>query len=105
METTAARSQGTLPAKTSVSRPMIESRNPTTGALIQTFNALDERALQDRVARAASAFRAWRSTSFRERAARMNEVARRLDADAERFGRLMTLEMGKPVGAGRDEAL
>ncbi|MGI9076997.1 MAG: aldehyde dehydrogenase family protein [Gemmatimonadaceae bacterium] len=40
-----------------------------------------------------------------ERARRMVRVAEILEAERTHFSRIMTLEMGKPVGAARDEAV
>jgi succinate-semialdehyde dehydrogenase/glutarate-semialdehyde dehydrogenase len=83
----------------------IESRNPATGELLKTFPPLAAAEIESRLQRAASAFRGWRTTSFADRAALFTRLASRLEEGAEEFGRLMTLEMGKPIGAGRDEAL
>ena len=82
-----------------------ESRNPATGALLGSFEAIGRAELEDRLDRAVVRFRTWRATSFEERATLLRRVADRLEANAEGFGRLMTLEMGKPIAAGRDEAM
>jgi succinate-semialdehyde dehydrogenase/glutarate-semialdehyde dehydrogenase len=83
----------------------IETRNPSTGELVKTFQPMDSAGVERCLERAAAAFRQWRTTSLAERAALMTGVADRLDKSADAFGRLMTLEMGKLVGAGREEAL
>jgi succinate-semialdehyde dehydrogenase/glutarate-semialdehyde dehydrogenase len=82
----------------------IESRNPATGQQVAAFDPLTAAEIEDRLGRAASAFRAWRTTSLDERARLLETLADRLDADAERLGALMTLEMGKLAKPGRDEA-
>jgi succinate-semialdehyde dehydrogenase/glutarate-semialdehyde dehydrogenase len=84
---------------------MFESRNPSTGELLATFEPIGAAELESRLSQAAAAFHAWKERSFGDRAALMNRLADRLERDAEVLGRLMTLEMGKPVAAGRDEAL
>jgi succinate-semialdehyde dehydrogenase/glutarate-semialdehyde dehydrogenase len=47
----------------------IESVNPATGRLVQSFAPLDAAALEDRLARAAAAFRPWSRRPVAERAA------------------------------------
>jgi len=81
----------------------IESRNPATGELLASFAALDERGIEDRLARAAAAFPAWKHTSFAERARLLNSLADALETDSARLARLMTLEMGKLLRDGLAE--
>jgi succinate-semialdehyde dehydrogenase / glutarate-semialdehyde dehydrogenase len=81
----------------------IESRNPATGELLASYEPLDQAGIDDRLQRAALAFRAWRVTSFEERARLLNTVAHLLEAEQERLARLMTLEMGKLLRAAMDE--
>jgi succinate-semialdehyde dehydrogenase/glutarate-semialdehyde dehydrogenase len=81
----------------------IESRNPATGELIASFDALDDRGVEDRLGRAAAAFASWKRTSFAERARLLNSLADALEADSARLARLMTLEMGKLVRDGLAE--
>jgi succinate-semialdehyde dehydrogenase / glutarate-semialdehyde dehydrogenase len=75
------------------------SRNPTTGETLCTFDELSAGQLEEKLALAARAFRAHRRTGFAERAARMHRAAEILEQDKAAFARLMTLEMGKPIGA------
>ena len=83
----------------------IETRSPMTGEVLATFEALEPAQVEARLALAAAAFRAWKTTTFDERAALMTAVADRLEQNADAFARLMTLEMGKPVRRRVDEAL
>jgi succinate-semialdehyde dehydrogenase/glutarate-semialdehyde dehydrogenase len=46
----------------------IESRNPATGELVETFAALDAAGIEARLARAATALAAWRRVTPDERA-------------------------------------
>lgn len=82
----------------------ITSTNPATGEVIAAFDALDEQQLDERIQRADAAFRRHRTTSLKDRARRMLRVAEILESRADEFGRLMTLEMGKPIEAARSEA-
>jgi succinate-semialdehyde dehydrogenase/glutarate-semialdehyde dehydrogenase len=80
------------------------SVNPATGERLREFAALSDRELDERLGRAAAAFREWRLTPIRERAAIVRRAADILDAEGARFGKLMTLEMGKLFGAAQEEA-
>jgi succinate-semialdehyde dehydrogenase/glutarate-semialdehyde dehydrogenase len=83
---------------------MIASINPATGAALRTFEPLTEGQIEDRLRRAAAAYQAYRRTSFSERARWLNAAAEILESEKERLGRVMTLEMGKPIGGARAEA-
>lgn len=82
----------------------IESINPTSGETLQTFEELTEQQIDEKIQQAADTFCRYQKTPFRERAALMLRVAEILEREKEQFGRLMTLEMGKPIQAGIDEA-
>ena len=83
----------------------IESRNPATDEVLATYAPLDATAIDERLTRAATAFQAWKRTPHSERARMLDTAAAILETNADRLGRLMTLEMGKLVGAARDEIL
>ena len=82
----------------------IASVNPATGEMLRSFEPLPGVQLEARLARAAGAFRRWRRTPFAKRAAAMLRAADILEGERDRLGALMTLEMGKPIRAARDEA-
>ncbi len=77
----------------------IASINPATGETLATFRPLDDAELEAKVAKAAEAFRSWRRVSFAERAAMLEKAAAVLEERKNHWGRLMTLEMGKPLVA------
>jgi succinate-semialdehyde dehydrogenase/glutarate-semialdehyde dehydrogenase len=81
----------------------IASINPATGQTIKTFDPLSEQEIDQRLARAASAFSSYRLTRFAQRAAWMNAAADILDAERDDVARVMTMEMGKTIGAARAE--
>ena len=81
----------------------IASINPATGETLQTFPAHTQEEIDQRLARAATAFARHRRTSFAERAEWMRRAATILDEDREPWARLMVREMGKPIGAARAE--
>ncbi|HUF68447.1 MAG TPA: NAD-dependent succinate-semialdehyde dehydrogenase [Longimicrobiales bacterium] len=82
----------------------IESINPATGEVIESHEAITARQLGTRIRASERAYREWRETSFDERASLMRRAGELLRERAPELGRLMALEMGKPVAAGRAEA-
>ena len=82
----------------------IASINPATGETLRTFEALSEAEIERRLALAASLFPRWRTVSFSERAGRLLRAAEILESRKQEWGRIMTLEMGKPIGAAIAEA-
>ena len=83
---------------------MIASINPATGATWRTFEPLTEPQIEDKLRRAAAAYQSYRGTSFAARARWLNAAAEILESEKDRLGRVMTLEMGKLIGAARAEA-
>jgi succinate-semialdehyde dehydrogenase / glutarate-semialdehyde dehydrogenase len=82
----------------------LNSINPATGEVIATFEPHHAAEIERRLQLASDAFRAHRRSPFPERAQRMLHAAEILENEKKRFGRLMTLEMGKPLKAACDEA-
>src|SRR5438270_1775649 len=73
------------------------SVNPTTEAVLQTFEEFTDAQVDAALQSAHDAQRAWRTTSFGERAARLQAVARVLREQKTRLATLATSEMGKPI--------
>lgn len=82
---------------------MIESVNPATGERIDSYETPDEAAVERALTDAWSAFEAWRDRPLREREALLSDAADVLRADGDRFARVMTEEMGKPIEQSRGE--
>ncbi|MGK2859582.1 MAG: NAD-dependent succinate-semialdehyde dehydrogenase [Thermoanaerobaculia bacterium] len=82
---------------------MIASINPVNNALIKSFEPVTPAAIESALARAAGAFLRHRETPLAERAAKLARAAEILESDSDRYGRLLTLEMGKPIAAARAE--
>jgi succinate-semialdehyde dehydrogenase/glutarate-semialdehyde dehydrogenase len=82
----------------------IASINPATGETIRTFAPHDGAEIERRVALAARRFPLWRSTPFPERAKVLLAAGDLLDSRKQALGKVMTIEMGKPVGAAVAEA-
>jgi succinate-semialdehyde dehydrogenase/glutarate-semialdehyde dehydrogenase len=83
---------------------MIASINPANGETLRTFQALSDAEVENRLGRAEAAYRAYRRTSFADRTRWLTAAAEILERERDALGRIMTLEMGKPIGAARAEA-
>lgn len=75
----------------------LESINPATGEVLARFPAATPDEVETAVAEADAAQRAWRLTSFDERAEAMRRLAAHLRGRRDHYARLITLEMGKPI--------
>ena len=82
----------------------IATVNPANGKQIKTFEPYSAVQIEKALGRAVAAFEQHRRTSFSERATRMRKVADLLEKECRELGRLMTLEMGKPIKAAIAEA-
>jgi succinate-semialdehyde dehydrogenase/glutarate-semialdehyde dehydrogenase len=82
----------------------IASINPATGETLKIFEALSDSQIEEKLRLAVSAFSEFRRTTFAERAARMIKAAEILESDKEKFGRVMTAEMGKTYRSAIEEA-
>ena len=84
---------------------MIASINPATGETLRTFDPMTDTQVDDALALAESAWRSYRHTPLAGRARWLSAAANILEEEKDRLGRIMTLEMGKPIGAARAEAV
>jgi len=82
----------------------IASINPATGETVKTFEPLNEAQVQAKLQRAADTFKIYRHTSFESRAEMMAKAANILETEKLDLGKIMTLEMGKPLKAAIAEA-
>jgi succinate-semialdehyde dehydrogenase/glutarate-semialdehyde dehydrogenase len=81
----------------------IASINPATGETWREFNALTKEEIERKLGAAETAFRKHRATSGRARAAILSAAADLLEQEVDDLARIITLEMGKPIGASRAE--
>lgn len=82
----------------------IATTNPATGKIEKTFDPHSEAEVDLKIAKSVVAFEDLKSTSLEDRANWMNKAADILEDEAEAFGRLMTIEMGKPLDQAIAEA-
>jgi succinate-semialdehyde dehydrogenase/glutarate-semialdehyde dehydrogenase len=82
----------------------ITTINPTTGETLETFHELSAEQIETKLQLAASTFETHRRTSFADRARSMTRAAEILESEKQEFGKVMTIEMGKPLKAAISEA-
>ena len=83
----------------------ILSINPATQKLMKSFEPHSHTQVEERLERAARAFREYRKVPFAQRARLMLKAAEILENEKEPYARLMTSEMGKTFRSAVDEAL
>ncbi|HWG10869.1 MAG TPA: NAD-dependent succinate-semialdehyde dehydrogenase [Rhodanobacteraceae bacterium] len=81
----------------------IQSINPATGVLLQSFVPISDETVQEKIALSRSAFEAYAAVPLRHRELWMNKLASLLDAEKDELAALITSEMGKPIVAARAE--
>jgi len=82
----------------------IATVNPATGERVREFPALTKAEIDEKLSAAHRAAATWRATPLAERASVVRRAGELLDQRKVEYGRLMTLEMGKPVKAAIEEA-
>jgi len=82
----------------------IQSINPATGQVLETFKEASAAEVERALATAHRAFLAWRDVPFSTRTQLMQKAASLLRGRKAEFARTMTLEMGKPIVQGEAEA-
>ncbi|MCZ2848865.1 NADP-dependent succinic semialdehyde dehydrogenase [Modestobacter sp. VKM Ac-2978] len=81
----------------------IATINPTTGETLKTYEPLSDEALEDKIGRAAAAYRSYRRTPVEDRVRWLRAAADVLDADTDAVAELMTTEMGKTLSSAKAE--
>ena len=82
----------------------IATVNPSTGKRVKEFDELMPAEVEQRVQRAWDAFPAWSHAPVEDRIKVVARAGELLEERKEEYARLMTLEMGKLLGAAREEA-
>src|SRR5712664_4780458 len=82
----------------------LQSINPATGELIESFDEISDADLEAALERARQTWRQYRVTSFAERAGWLRKAAQILEGEKDKWARLMTREMGKTYKAAVAEA-
>jgi succinate-semialdehyde dehydrogenase/glutarate-semialdehyde dehydrogenase len=82
----------------------IASINPASGKTLKTFKALSSDEIETKLHMASKTYPKHRKTPFAERAEKMNRAADILERESEKFGHIMTSEMGKTLKSAIAEA-
>jgi acyl-CoA reductase-like NAD-dependent aldehyde dehydrogenase len=75
-----------------------ESKNPATGELLNTYPEHSAHDVELRLQSVWDGWKKWSTTPLSDRTAFLLGLADLLEKRAEEYGRLITLEMGKPLG-------
>ena len=75
----------------------IETINPATGKVIQSYENETPEAVSRRVKAARQAFDSWKKRDLTERAELMRKLGRVMRKNREDYSRIITEEMGKPI--------
>ena len=76
---------------------MIQTTNPTTNQVTQTFDTLSGVEIEKKLSRAEQAYSSWRHTPLKERSRLMHILAQELREKRKFYGALITTEMGCPL--------
>ncbi|MGE0668474.1 MAG: NAD-dependent succinate-semialdehyde dehydrogenase [Sphingomonadales bacterium] len=82
---------------------VMQAINPASGEVIATYQQHTSGEVNQKIDRAGKAFAGWSATAVDERAALLPKLAAVLEGNKERYARLMTAEMGKPIKEARGE--
>lgn len=77
----------------------IATTNPTTGETLKTFEPLTDAEIAAKLESSQKAFEEYRRLPIQKRSLWLKTTAEILEREKEQFGKLMTLEMGKPLKA------
>ncbi|KMO72216.1 NADP-dependent succinic semialdehyde dehydrogenase [Mycolicibacterium chubuense] len=83
----------------------IETVNPATGEIVESFEPHDSAEVERRIAQAFAAAQTLRDTNYAQRAQWMHATADILEGEVDRAAAMITLEMGKPIAQSRAEVL
>lgn len=81
----------------------IQSTNPATNKVVQTFEEISDTAVDQSIAAATETFDSWKKTDYALRAKLLHKVAGLLRKNKKRLAELITLEMGKLVEQAEGE--
>ena len=73
----------------------IQTINPTTNKVIESYTEMTETQVHDAVEKASSAYESWKKTDYKVRAAVLHRVAGLLRDKKDVLAKMITLEMGK----------
>ncbi len=82
---------------------MKESINPYTGEKLFQFKSLGQNEVLEKIQISQNCFESYRNTSYGERSSLMRKAAEVLRTHVDKYAKIMTLEMGKPISQSKAE--
>lgn len=76
---------------------LFQSINPASGEILESYDTLSDTELDRRLNQVQTAYQSYKTTTFAYRAERMKKAGQILLANKEKYARIMTREMGKPI--------
>lgn len=76
---------------------LIKSINPYSGELLSEFHPLTERSIEKKLSIGSKAFSLWKRTDIVKRAELMDNAAKNLKDNREKYAKIISLEMGKVI--------
>ncbi len=81
----------------------LKSTNPFTNEAIEEFEELSEQQIEDAISKSVEAFDEWKRSTFDYRKKLMLKAAGILKESQEKYGKTISLEMGKPISESKAE--
>ncbi len=81
----------------------IQTINPATNEIIESFDEMNDKAVDSAVHQASIAFDSWRKTSYQQRAEILHKVAELMRENKDKYAKMITLEMGKVITQAEGE--
>ncbi len=82
----------------------MESLNPATGEVVETFEGDDAEAVDEKLQQASETYEEWHERPIEERQQLLSNAAEVLRDNKRKYAELMTEEMGKPIDSAVAEA-
>lgn len=82
---------------------MIQSTNPATGQIIQTYDEINTSELDNKLAKAHTEFHNWKNVSITEREKLFGKLCHELRQNRDHYAALITHEMGCPISQAKAE--
>ncbi len=86
-----------------VIRMKIQTINPANEQILATYDCLNDKEIHHKLEQAHQAYLSWKKTDFALRKKLMAQMAHLLRDQSDELATLMSLEMGKPIIAGKAE--
>ena len=81
----------------------IQTVNPTTNKVIESFTEMTDEQINEAVEKAKSAHESWKKTDYKLRGALLHKVAGLLRDKEDLLAKMITLEMGKLLAHAKGE--